>query len=404
MGADTDFDDRRAAAVVASEDVAAFMEARRTPRPRATSKVEAVVTRLITGHPPVDRARDLWVHGSYARGAPDVGDLDLLLAVDEQRDPGQQALDSYYRGAHPYAEIVKALGCGGSSIVNLDVQPVFAPAPVPISAERAQAGVPPGHEMPVQPRLRHVVTGDLFDPGPRLVWVRGDSIDDVRGRLAAIPEDPSARRFERTTAVPLIDTLLPLLGVNTGFLLAAQIRARNIDLDAIVLSDGEAPRETERSLASRYRPGSVRYKAAASALAYLQADGVALNRVVLAGQTVARPARKPVAEVSFNAFLIYQAASSNPGTGWRHLHVWPTPRSGRWLALDLRVTNSTATQELYWHLNPMYEPPASRYDRIRHALGMPPLDDSALPEPQAAATEGAGAGATPPSPKPGDEV
>ena len=32
MGAGIDFDDQRAAAVVASEDVVAFMEARRTPR------------------------------------------------------------------------------------------------------------------------------------------------------------------------------------------------------------------------------------------------------------------------------------------------------------------------------------------------------------------------------------
>jgi hypothetical protein len=327
------------------------------------------------------------VHGSYARGAPDVGDLDLFLLVDEERDPRQQALDSYYRGTHPYAEIVRALGCGGSSIVNLDVQPVFAPAPEPIPPERVEAGVPPGHEIPVQPRLRHVVTGDLFDPGPRLVWVRGDSIEEVRARLAPIPEDPDARRFERTTTVPLIDTLLPVLGVNTGFLLAAQIRARNIDLEAIVLSEGEAPQKTERSLASRYRQGSARYKAAASALAYLQADGVELNRVELARQPVAQPARKPAVEVSFNAFLIYQAASSDRGTGWRHLHVWPTPRDGRRLALDLRVNDGPATQELYWHLNPIYDTRENRYDRIRHALGMAPLDVCAIPEQQARAPE-----------------
>lgn len=401
MGAGIDFDDQRAAAVVASEDVVAFMEARRTPRARATGKLEEVVRRLIAARPPVDRARELWVHGSYARGAPDVGDLDLFLVVDEARDPGQQALDSYYRGAHPYAEIVRALGCGGSSIVNLDVQPVFAPAPEPISPERARAGIPPGHEMPVQPRLRHVVTGDLFDPPPRLVWVRGDSIEEVRGRLAAIPEDPSARRFERTTTVPLIDTLLPVLGVSTGFLLAAQIRAGNIDVEGIVLSEGEAPRETERSLAARYRPGSIRYKAAASALAYLHADGVRLDRVVLAGQPVARPARRPAAQVSFNTFLVYQAASSDRGPGWRHLHVWPTPRSGRWLAVDLRVKNGASAQELYWHLNPIYDSREKGYDRIRHALGMSPLDVSAQSEQQHSATGGGVAGATPPSMKPG---
>jgi hypothetical protein len=287
------------------------------PRPRATRKLEEVVSRLIAAQPPVDRARDLWVHGSYARGAPDVGDLDLFLAVDEERDPRQQALDSYYGGAHPYAEIVGALGCGGSSIVNLVVQPVFGPAPEPISPDRAQVGVPRGHEVPVQPRfhLRPV------RPQPRLVWVRGDSIEEARAWLAAIPEDPSATRFERTTKVPLIDTLLPVLGVITGFLLAAQIRAGNIAVEGIVLSEGEAPRETERGFAARYRPGSVGYKAAASALAYLDVDGVGLDRVVLAGQPVARPARRPAAEVSFNTFLVYQVASSDRGAGWRHLHV-----------------------------------------------------------------------------------
>jgi hypothetical protein len=59
MGAGIHFDERRAAAVVASEDVVAFMEARRTPRARATRKLEEVVRRVIAAQPPVDRARDL---------------------------------------------------------------------------------------------------------------------------------------------------------------------------------------------------------------------------------------------------------------------------------------------------------------------------------------------------------
>jgi hypothetical protein len=298
-----------------------------------------------------------------------------FLRVDEERDPGQQALDAYYRGAHPYAEVVKALGCGGASIVSLDVDPVFAPAPEPISPARGPAGIPPGHQVPTQPHLRHVVTGDPFDRQPRLVWVRGDSLEEVRGHLAAMPKDANARRFERTTTVPLIDTLLSILGVSTGFLLAAQIRAGNISVHATVLAEMEVPRETRRNLASRYRRGSRRYKAAAAALSYLQADGVALHRVVLAGQAVTGNARTAQVELSFNAFLIYQVASRDPGNGWRHLHVWPTPRDGRYLALDLRVGNGPAMQELYWRLHPLgSDSRTSRYERMRQALGMLPLD------------------------------
>jgi DNA polymerase beta palm len=99
----------RAGVTVASPEVLGFMAAKRTPRARATRQVEAVAHRLIAGGPPLDRARTLWVCGSYARGAPNVGDVDLLLEIDEPRDRAQRAADAYYRRAHPYAEVVKAL-------------------------------------------------------------------------------------------------------------------------------------------------------------------------------------------------------------------------------------------------------------------------------------------------------
>jgi hypothetical protein len=163
----------RAAAIIASDEVIAFMAAKRTPRKRATQKLEAVAQRLIDADPPADRGRDLWVSGSYARGAPDVGDIALLLRVDEPKTRQNQALDAYYRRAHPYAQIVKALGCGGGSVVNLDVVPVFEPAPQPIAPERAGRRAPKGFQVPEQPQLAHIITGDLFDPPPQLLWVRG---------------------------------------------------------------------------------------------------------------------------------------------------------------------------------------------------------------------------------------
>ncbi len=362
-----------ARAAVASPEVLGFMAAKRTPRARATRKVEAVAHRLIAGEPPLDRARSLWVCGSYARGAPDVGDVDLLLEIDELRDRAQQAVDAYYRRAHPYAEVVKALGCSGGSIVTVAVTPVFQPAPSLISPERAKSGVPPGHEVPRQPLLQHTVTGDPFDPQPKLLWVRGDSINEVRSRLVAIAEDPDARRFERTTTVPLIDTLLPLLGVQAGFRLAAQMRAGNFGVNALVLGEVPPPPEAEASLQLRYQHGSVRYLAAAAALDHLKRDGVPLGTVQLAGGRVTDPACEPQVEVSFNAFLLYLLASRPSHDGWRHLHVWPTRRGGRWLALDVIVKNGEAVWKLARRLDGDPDQPNSQCQAIRAALGMPPV-------------------------------
>lgn len=364
----------RAEAVAASREVAEFLAGRRTPRARARRKIESVAQRLIAAQPPLDRARSLWVCGSYARGAPDVGDVDLLLDIDDAREPGQQALEAFYRRAHPYAEVVKALGCGGGSIVTLEVTPVFQPALAPISPERAEAGVPAGHEIPRQPLLQHLITGDPFDPQPTLLWVRGDHINDVRTRLAAISEDPNAMRFERTTTVPLIDTLLPLLGVATGFQLAAQIRAGNIDVDALLLTEAPPPPEAQASLVWRYQPGSERSLAAAAALSYLKRNGVELDRVQLGDGPVTDPARGPQVELSFNVFLLYLLDSRVCDDGWRHLHVWPGRRGGRWLALDATVKHGTAARKLARRLTGDREQPRDcRYEAIREALGMPPL-------------------------------
>jgi hypothetical protein len=203
--------------------------------------------------------------------------------------------------------------------------------------------------------------------------VRGDSIHEVQSRLVAIAEDPDARRFERTTTVSLIDTLLPLLGVQAGFRLAAQMRAGNLGVNALVLAEVPRPPETEASLQLRYQLGSVRYLAAAAALDHLKRDGVPLGTVQLAGGRVADPACEPQVEVSFNAFLLYLLASRPSHDGWRHLHVWPTRRGGRWLAVDVTVKNGEAVWTLARRLDGDHDEPNSQYQAVRVALGMPPL-------------------------------
>jgi hypothetical protein len=343
-----------------------------------------VLKRLAAGEPPLDRVRAAWVFGSWARGAATVGDIDLIVQVDEERDPGRQALDAYYRRAHPYAEIVAAMGCGGSSMVTVDVEPVFAPRPQPVSAWRLQrlkhAGAAvTGMAVPELAPMAHVVTGDMFDPQPDLVWVRCDSIEDVAAQLDRFPEVADARREERTTTVAVVDELLERLGVQAGFLLAAQIRADNIALRPFLVHEQAPPDGVAEGLTDRYTSGSTRGRALGSTLASLDAQGVDIDTAVLpGGGSVAnlvhpwsadeRPGEASLT-IDFNAFGIYQCGAGVLDTGDRHVHVWPTGKSGPWLALEITSLDGDATRALYHHISFR----EGRYAGMRKALGLPPL-------------------------------
>jgi hypothetical protein len=371
---------------VPSPEVREFMAARRTPRPKATKKILDITRRLVEAEPPLDRMRTLWVFGSYARGAPDVGDLDLLGQIDDERTPGKEALDSYYRRAHPYAEVVRALGCGGGSMASLVIEPVFQPAREPISPERAATVTSlDGFEVPRLPPYGHIVTGDLFEPQPQLLWVRGDHMELVQERLRQFPSDPSARRLERTTTVPLLDELLPLLGVETGFQLAAQLRAGNLSVRAFILEATAPPPECAEMLDMRYTPASTRRVAGAAALAHMQRDGFDLGAVLFCdGPALSYSdwnsrdeSQRPRAAIDFNPFVLYKLAAGDYPQDWTHLHVWPSPRRGRWLAVEVRVLSSEGSRELYHRLHRRLftgeRGQEARYPPIREALGMPPL-------------------------------
>jgi hypothetical protein len=353
---------------VATDDVLEFLAQRRTPRARATKKLEDVLARLVAGEPPLDRLRTAWVLGSYARGALDVGDVDLFVMIDEARSRSQQSLDAYYRRAHPYAEIVKALGCGAGSIVSLDVEPVF-------EEEHGPADNRPVRNPPT-PVLGHLVTGEPFDPPPRLLWARGDTIETARSRLAAIPEDPKARRFERTTTVPLLDELQPLLGVETAFVLAVQVRRENVELRAVLLESADAPSSTRGLLGERYSEGSARRGAAASALAYLECEGVDLETVRLVdapatGWRQDMPEQQDeevVTVVDFNAFRLYSLGAGAYPTGWRHLHVWPRTKRGPWLALQARVLDRERASNVHHAIHRLEGGPEARAARVRRIL------------------------------------
>lgn len=63
-------------------------------RAEAVRRIEGLLARVATGEGRyLPRVREVWVFGSYARGALEVGDVDLAVEFDQQRmrgDSGSQ--------------------------------------------------------------------------------------------------------------------------------------------------------------------------------------------------------------------------------------------------------------------------------------------------------------------------
>jgi len=227
--------------------------------------------------------------------------------------------------------------------------------------------------------MGRVVTGDRFGPQPKLVWVRGDSTEDVAAQLDRFPEVADARRHERTTTVAVTDDLLDRLGAPTAFLVAVQIRAGNLAVRPFLLDEHPPPRWIAEGLTRRYHNGSTRGRALGSALALFEDQGVDTATVTLpGGRPVAylvdpRSARgesdDTALDIDFNRFMIHKCAAGDLATGDRHLHIWPTAEAGPWLALEILSLDGEAAGALYREISFGDD----RYARVRKALGLPPL-------------------------------
>jgi hypothetical protein len=318
--------------LVTPPEVVELLRRRRTPRRRATKKILDVLGRLVVGEGPLDRIRTAWVMGSYARGAPDVGDVDLVLEIDEPRSAAQQGLDSYYRRAHPYAEVVGALGCGAGSFVNVEVLPVF-------SEERDLSG--PVAESDALPLMGHVITDEPFDPQPILLWLRGEGLDAARARLEDLPLVPEARRFERTTTVAVLDDLEHELGARVAFQLAMQVREGVVSVEPILLQPAPVPDEFQDTLERRYSRTSIRKAAASAALSHLRGKGVEPEQILLIDEPAVDwlgrldDCLKPEVKIDFNLFRVYLFAGGRASPGTQRLHIWPRSKAGPWLALRI---------------------------------------------------------------------
>ena len=360
-------------------DVAAFLAKSRIPHARATKKLEDVLRRVAAGAPPLDLIREIWTFGSFARGALDVGDVDLYMLVDESRSVQKFSLDAYYERRHPFANQIAAMGCSGSSFVSVQVHPVFDPLGEPASPERQATVRDPSaaRVVPVvEPVVEHVATGEPLAGPFVLLWARGDELDWALERLRSINVAETAGRHDRTTTVPLLDDLDHKLGIPTSFALAPQIRRGNLACRAFMLEPADAPSAARRTLEERYfnpsrKAPSVRELAGAAALHRLAAEGTDLRDVEFVdGPVTARP-RKPRVFVDFNAFQLYRVAAGHYDTGDRVVNVWPSRQSGPWLAVEVEVLDPDGVGKLYRWLTAFDDGPDARHARLLEVLAEP---------------------------------
>jgi hypothetical protein len=162
---------------------------------------------------------------------------------------------------------------------------------------------------------------------------------------------PDARRFERTTTVPLLDDLEHELGAYVAFELAMQLREGVISLEPMLLHPGPVPEDFQNTLERRYSATSTRGKAAAAALSYLDRQGVAAERIRLVDEPAAdwlwrlEECAMPSVWVDFNLFRVYLFAGGRTPVGAQRLHVWPRSEAGPWPALRVEAVNEARGQK-----------------------------------------------------------
>jgi hypothetical protein len=176
-------------------------------RDRATQLLEEMLERLVAGGEWLDLVDDVYVFGSYARGAPEPGDVDVAV----EYTPDERA------GAH----FARALATG---------------ADWSASFRRALRGKRRGLQFTFQQADRLA-----REPGFELhqIYHRGDTLDRAAARLRDIHVDPAAGRSERDAMVPefvgLDDKLI--LPVRKALIDLKQRGA--VQIDRLELADGE---------------------------------------------------------------------------------------------------------------------------------------------------------------------
>jgi predicted nucleotidyltransferase len=279
----------------------------------ATSRIEGLLERVGKGEGRyLPRVREVWVFGSYARGALEVGDVDLVVEFDQSQDEAGRWFATLMAGGFDHLGALRRELRGNQRVLEIHFNELDD------------------------------VRKEGFEP--RLLWRRGDSLEEARARLAALAPDAIAQRAPRDTVHPLLADVekripRPSRQEFSLFMWAGWLEATLVELPP----QQAANAVTRRRFADQWSESNPRFRAAHAVASYLEPEGIA---PLSAGGTVYSDEREildaerdywqPRVKVHFGARLL-QWAMFDFGQGTPRVLVVlnPTARKQRLRALDM---------------------------------------------------------------------
>jgi predicted nucleotidyltransferase len=211
-----------------------------------------VLQRVCAGGRYADCVTAVHVFGSYARGALEVGDIDIDIEYDSRldREVERELVDRMMRSQDWNAPFSKALKPGTRAVQMLFNRVDMLAAAI-------------------------------------LIYERGDTLDVALARVNAIKADPAAGRAARDPMHPAIEPLAEDLARPSRILLTELAERGLIEIELVVLPDAELEAITNsnyrKALRLRWAATSPLARAARAAGWYLQDRGVDLDHVRLLG-------------------------------------------------------------------------------------------------------------------------
>src|SRR5262249_3580973 len=138
-----------------------------------TKRIEGLLARVVAANGSyLPRVREVWIFGSYARGALDVGDVDLAVEFDQTKDEAGIWFATLMAGGFDHLGALRRELRGNQRALKIHFNELE----------------------------------DLHREGcePQLLWRRGDALEQAHARRAALAPDASAQRAPRDTVHPLL--------------------------------------------------------------------------------------------------------------------------------------------------------------------------------------------------------
>ncbi|WP_436528509.1 nucleotidyltransferase domain-containing protein [Actinoplanes sp. HUAS TT8] len=284
-------------------------------RERAAALTEEVLTRLIELQQewPLNLVTEVYVYGSFARGALQPADVDLDIEYDQTGDRWiSTVIHALSSGRNPQVEFKKPL-----------------------------VGRKRGIEFAFNNRAD-------ADYDMTLLWQRGEDLDTVLTRLRDIKADPTAGRAPRDAMLPQFEGLDRWLPRPYRETLSRAITAELITVERLVLPDTDIDHPLARDhLERRWNPDSPLHRAGRAVFAHLLARGIDPAQVHLHGRDVQNSDTPYFAGFSLRYLTSMQdCLTEHGGTEWIEV-IHPTTR-GALDALRISPTGKETPRGLLW--------------------------------------------------------